>query len=259
MIAPHLLQPDKEQQCKNSSNNNNNDEEEEEEEFPIATLDPAIFRIRKDLQSNLEPPAESMYLGPNNGEKTKHLITTWKGNESEKREITSMAVNLAHATSIQRLLIEDVFGKKLNYKNKADMAVDPSVELTKQLAGKDFNPTKIAFNVLNIPTAIGRHFNIDHFYQSAENLQEMNEKMLNLPYYISYIQIILKVILTVLIFTVLIGQFRLVSVWASCWFLSLSVPCLLVLSRIITNLILIHTLRLDEKAKILSDDSIYII
>lgn len=221
----------------------------------FSLLESTTHRLRGNLLSDLVTNTSQLFVGANNGE-SKKTITTWKTDKTEQDSIGQMSLNLAHATSIQQLLLEDVFNTKLSYRNGTDKGMSPVIDLSKTLISESsFNPTKIMLNVLNTPTSIGRYFNIDGFYSSAQGLQDMNERLYNLPYYISYVQIFLKIAVILLLFSALFGSWRFITLWATCWFLTLNVPWILMLSRIISNLILIHALKLKEQVSAISQDA----
>jgi hypothetical protein len=82
----------------------------------------------------------------------------------------------------------------------------------------------------------------------------MNEKLLSLPYYIAFVQSMLKILLPLAVLTMLFGTFRFFFTWSFAWTLTLVMPIVMQLSRGISNAILMHTNKLTEVGRLLETE-----
>ncbi|MGE3611158.1 MAG: hypothetical protein AB7I27_16320 [Bacteriovoracaceae bacterium] len=106
--------------------------------------------------------------------------------------------------------------------------------------------TGIPLAIMNTPKALARSLNIDGVLDNASRLHDINEKILNLPYYTSYLQVILKLIAPLAILSMFLGTMKWMKYWTLSWSLSLGLPWFLYISRTISNSILMWVLKLEE-------------
>lgn len=215
-------------------------------------LTSTIGRIRSEIK-NYDPTKlpEALYVGLNTGQQLSkgNEVTTWNTDgSSDAYRVGKMAMNLAQANVIQDIILDEYYETKgAKYEGDDDSTADtPLVRLIKNPTDSTFDSTKIALNIMNAPTAIARYINIDGKLNSASALYNINKKMLDLPYYISFIQSILKLICPLLALTILFGTWRPLTIWTSVWFLSMAVPWILFISRIITNSILLWSFKIEN-------------
>lgn len=204
---------------------------------------------------------ESLYVGAMNGEMSDKWISEW-GDYSrlQTSNLSKAALNLATASSVQSNLLKKHFGVDLNISGDhfTDGANSPLIEMQKRLMGES-DPTKISYNIMNLPNSVMRAFNIDDFGGAASDLVKLNDSLQKLPYYVSTIQVFLKVIFPLVIFTpFLMASWRIVSMWSVAYVLSLIIPWIMMISRSICNIILLHSLKIEETATTLSTDPSYL-
>lgn len=159
---------------------------------------------------------------------------------SDFAKMNQVALNLAQASSINKQIVNDYFPDAS--KSRLD-TIDGSVAASTSNANY---LTGVSLTMMNTPKAIARSLNIDGVIDNASRLNEINEKILNLPYYTSYLQTILKIIAPLAIISIFLGTFRWIKYWALGWCLSLTLPWFLYISRIISNSILMWSLKLNE-------------
>lgn len=176
------------------------------------------------------------------------------GEESQDyHKLTSFSLNLAQASSLHKQVIKDYFpGASTSILDTIDGTVAASTSNANYLTG-------IPLAIMNTPKAIARSLNIDGVLDNASKLHDINEKILNLPYYTSYLQTILKIIVPLAILSMFFGTFRWIKYWSLSWCLSLTLPWFLYISRIISNSILMWVLKLDELTPKQEYDSNYLL
>jgi hypothetical protein len=174
-----------------------------------------------------------------------------------------VALNLATAAAIQRTAMgiagepEHFWQSRGNYLDSritrsTDSAVSGHFEAGPDGAGNWL--TRATFDLMSAPTAIARALNIDGAVSSGLVLQELNEKLLSLPYYIAFVQSILKILAPVAVLSMLLGTFKLFMIWSSVWWLTLVMPAVMQLSRGISNSVLFHTNKIGETARLLETE-----
>lgn len=202
-----------------------------------------------------------LYVGAMNGEMADRWIEEWGStNPLHNSNLSKAALNLATASSLQANLLKKHFGVDLNITGShfADGANSPLIEMQKRLMGES-DPTKISYNLMNLPNSILRAFNVDSFGGAASDLVKLNDSLQKLPYYVSTIQVFLKIIFPLVIFSPFImASWRLVSMWTVAYMLSLIIPWIMMISRSICNIILLHSLKIEENATTLSTDPSYL-
>lgn len=159
---------------------------------------------------------------------------------SDYKKLSEFSLNLAHASSIHKQIVKDYFPESSTSSfNTIDGTVAASTSDANFLTG-------IPLAIMNTPKAIARSLNIDGVLDNASKLHEINEKILNLPYYTSYLQVILKIIAPLAILTMFFGTMKWIKYWSLSWSLSLVLPWFLYISRTISNSILMWALKLEE-------------
>jgi hypothetical protein len=168
-------------------------------------------------------------------------IDETRGKESnDYKKLNEFALNLAHASAIHKQVVKDYFPE-------ASTSMFDTIDGTVAASTSDANfLTGIPLAIMNTPKAIARSLNIDGVLDNASKLHEINEKILNLPYYTSYLQVILKIIVPLAILTMFSGTLKWIKYWSLSWSLSLVLPWFLYISRTISNSILIWALKLNE-------------
>lgn len=161
---------------------------------------------------------------------------------SDYKKLNEFALNLAHASAIHKQVVKDYFPE-------ASTSMFDTIDGTVAASASDANYlTGVSLAIMNTPKAIARSLNVDGVLSNASKLHEINEKILNLPYYTSYLQVILKVIVPLAILTMFFGTMKWIKYWSLSWSLSLVLPWFLYISRTISNSILMWALKLEELA-----------
>jgi len=202
-----------------------------------------------------------LYVGAMNGEMAHKWIDEWGKNPPlQNNNLSKTALNLATASALQANLLKNHFGIDLDIQGDhfSDGANSPFIEMQKRLMGES-DPTKISYNLMNLPNSILRAFNVDSFGGAASDLIKLNDSLQKLPYYVSTIQVFLKIIFPLVVFTPFIfASWRILSMWSVAYVLSLIIPWVMMISRSVCNIILLHTLKIEESAVTLSTDPAYL-
>ena len=196
---------------------------------------------------------ETLVVGPNNGELPQKRVTTYRASDDYQKKIGRFALNLAQASSIQALILKDYFGKDLDYSGKSTEVTSPLISQIKE-SRAFYDPTRVITSLLTTPRAIGQAFNIHNFYDNATKLYAINEKLISLPYHIANMQIYLKLFCILAFLALFLGFSKPLILWAIMWFLSLNVPWILTLARLIANALMMHQLKIEEMINELSSD-----
>ncbi len=227
-----------------------------------------LHALRNNLRSQdptKMPP--TLYVGSNNGEETPNRVTTWDYDGSKEPErVKRIALNLAQANAIQSLVLQNFFDVELDYKGKgwrnSEAMAPETMIIKKNFMERDLNMlniwSKFSLNFQQAPKAFARYFNLGGRSEVAQALIEINEKQYSLPYYISFTQTLLKIIIPLIVLTGFFGTFKWIIVWSSTWFLTLIVPSILYIQRLITNSILLHVNRIDETSQVLASDPAFL-
>lgn len=190
--------------------------------------------------------------------------TTWPDpNTNEAERVKSLALNLATAAAIQKTAMgiagepAHFWQSRGNYLDSritrsTDTSVSGHFEGGPDGAGNWL--TRATFDLMSAPSAIARALNIDGAVKTGFVLQELNEKLLSLPYYIAFVQSLLKILAPVAVLSMLLGTFKLFLMWGSVWWLTLIMPAVIQLSRGISNSILFHTHKIGETARLLESE-----
>lgn len=161
---------------------------------------------------------------------------------SDYKKLSEFSLNLAHASSIHKQIVKDYFPEaSTSYFDTIDGTVAASTSDANFLTG-------VPLAIMNTPKALARSLNIDGVLDNASKLHDINEKILNLPYYTSYLQVILKIIVPLAILSMFFGTMKWIKYWSLSWSLSLVLPWFLYISRTISNSILMWALKLEELA-----------
>ena len=224
-------------------------------------------RLRRHIESKgITKPEERNYLAVSSGDVSDpaHVRTSWPDpNTREAERIKTVALNLATAAAIQKTAMgiagepEHFWQSRGNYLDSritrsTDSAVSGHFEAGPDGAGNWL--TRATFDLMSAPTAIARALNIDGAVSSGLVLQELNEKLLSLPYYIAFVQSVLKILAPVAVLSMLLGTFKLFMIWSSVWWLTLVMPAVMQLSRGISNSVLFHTNKIGETARLLETE-----
>ncbi|MBT4790081.1 MAG: hypothetical protein HON90_00795, partial [Halobacteriovoraceae bacterium] len=204
--------------------------------------------------------AGKLYVGPMNGELNHKWIDKWSKSDYSRTNLGKTALNLAAASAIQAQILNNYFGTDLEFQGSSvmDGNTSPLIEMQKQLMGS-MDASKLTFNIMNLPNAVMRSFNTDHYYNNATKLIELNERLTNLPYYISSILVFLKIILPLVIFTPFVmGSFKVVSIWGLSYLMSLVIPWIMMISRSVCNIVLLHSLNIEKTSTLMSSDPSYL-
>lgn len=224
-------------------------------------------RLRQHLeQKGVTRTEERNYLAVNSGEVVApdKVKTTWPDpNTNEAERVKSLALNLATAAAIQKTAMgiagepAHFWQSRGNYLDSritrsTDTSVSGHFEGGPDGAGNWL--TRATFDLMSAPSAIARALNIDGAVKTGFVLQELNEKLLSLPYYIAFVQSLLKILAPVAVLSMLLGTFKLFLMWGSVWWLTLIMPAVIQLSRGISNSILFHTNKIGETALLLESE-----
>ena len=224
-------------------------------------------RLRQHIeQKGVTRTEERNYLAVSSGDvdAPDKVKTSWPDpNTHEAERVKSVALNLATAAAVQKTALgiagepEHFWQSRGNYLDSritrsTDAAVSGHFESSPDGAGNWL--TRATFDLMSAPTAIARALNIDGAVKSGFILQELNEKLLSLPYYIAFVQSLLKILAPVAVLSMLLGTFKLFIMWGSVWWLTLIMPSVMQLSRGISNSILFHTNKIGETARLLESE-----
>lgn len=219
-------------------------------------------RLRSHLLAQSQPDENSeIYVGPNNGEFNSQdgYVTTWDSDSPDAKIVATVSANLAEAHAVQKVILEDYFSfpemSSMGKSSESVGAMSPLTSLSSSafsgdrvtIFGRDLDPTRVVANLANFPTALAKSLNLDGALDAGLTLQEMNERLIKLPYYVSNVQLILKLLAPLVIFLLLFPQaWGLVVAWSMAWFASLLVPAILMFSRSVANLIIIWVTKLNH-------------
>lgn len=224
-------------------------------------------RLRQHIeQKQITRTEEKNYLGVSSGDVSApdKIRTNWPDpNTHEAERVKTVAMNLATAAAVQKTAMgitgeaEHFWQSRGNYLDSrivrtTDASVAGHFEAGQDGAGNWL--TRATFDLMSAPTAISRALNIDGAIKSGMVLQELNEKLLSLPYYIAFVQSILKILAPIAVLSMLLGTFKLFLMWGSVWWLTLIMPAVMQLSRGISNSILFHTNKIGETTKLLESE-----
>lgn len=224
-------------------------------------------RLRQHIEAKQVTRTDTAnYLAVSSGDITdpSKLKTTWpEPNSSESQRVKAVALNLATASAVQKAAMgitgeaEHFWQSRGNFVDRRVVrSTDPTIarhfESGEDGAGNWL--TRATFDLMSAPTAIARALNIDGAIKSGMVLQELNEKLLSLPYYITFVQSILKILAPLAVLSILVGTFKLFFMWSSIWWLTLIMPAVMQLSRGISNAILFHTNKIGDTAKLLQSE-----
>jgi hypothetical protein len=228
-------------------------------------------RLRQHIeQKSIARTDERNYLAVSSGDvsEPKKLKTSWPDpNTREAERVKSVALNLATAAAIQKTAMgiggesEHFWQSRGNFidsriNRSTDAAVSGHFEAGQDGAGNWL--TRATFDLMSAPTAIARALNIDGAIKSGLILQELNEKLLSLPYYVAFIQSLLKILVPVAALSMLVGTFKLFFMCASVWWVTLIIPVVMQFSRGISNSILFHMNKIGETARVLDTEPGYL-
>ena len=144
---------------------------------------------------------------------------------------TDLALNVAHGHAVRAKAAEKLdatAGKTLSMLNAS---------------------THASAFIQQLAPNISRLLNIEYSWNNASALSEIEQKMRNLPYYISSIKIILKVIAPLAFLALLTNSFNVTFVWISMWLTASLYPVIASFCRGLTNLILISLHQIDGIAR----------
>lgn len=177
---------------------------------------------------------------PREEQKPERIDETGGRESSDYKKLSEFSLNLAHASAIHKQIVKDYFPE-------ASTSLLDTIDGTVATSSSDANYlTGIPLAIMNTPKAIARSLNIDGVLDNASKLHDINEKILNLPYYTSYVQVILKVLAPLAILSMFFGTMKWMKYWSLSWSLGLVLPWFLYISRTISNSILMWALKLEE-------------
>jgi hypothetical protein len=224
-------------------------------------------RLRRHIEAKgITNPEEHNYLAVNSGEVTDsgRTRTTWPDpNTHEAERVKSVALNLATAAAIQKTAMGIAGESEHFWQSRGNYLDSRIVRSTDSTVGGHFQAgpdgagnwlTRATFDLMSAPTAIARALNIDGAISSGMVLQELNEKLLSLPYYIAFVQSVLKILAPIAVLSMLLGTFKFFMTWSSVWWLTLVMPAVMQLSRGISNSILFHSNKIGETARLLETE-----
>lgn len=181
---------------------------------------------------------------------------SWDKPKLDNSNLSKTAINLAAASAIQSQVINKYLGSDLNYHGKSilDSNITPLIALQNQTYGT-LSPSRHIFNVMSVPQTVIRSLNTEDYFDNLGRLKQLNNKHLNLPYYVSCIIVFLTIIFVFVVITPFItGSFKFVFIWTTAYVVVLIIPWVLMILRSICNIILIHSLNIDKHSNVLSSD-----
>jgi hypothetical protein len=225
----------------------------------------ARTRLRSHLESKeLTKTPEQNYLGSSSGEVQGGAVTRTSWPEPTTREaqkVRGTAINLATAAAVQKVAMGQMGLLDVNsyFDEKVYRSTDVAVS-GHFAAGGDTSfgsgnwLTKMTYDLMSAPTAIARSLNVDGAIKSGLALQEMNEKLLSLPYYVAFTQSVLKILAPVAVLTLLFGTFKIFFSWSFVWTLTLVMPVVMQISRGISNSVLFYSNKIGELGSLLESE-----
>jgi hypothetical protein len=214
------------------------------------------------LAKDLTKMPEKNYLGPTSGEVADPAAvrTTWaEPTTRESQVLRQSALNVATAAAIQKTAMGQLGLLDVNSAHDEAVWRATAAGVQGHFEGRSREGqggwlTRIAYDLMATPTAVARALNIDGAVTSAMALHEMNEKLLDLPYYVAFVQSVLKILAPLAVLTLLFGTFKFFFTWSFTWILMLVMPVVVTLSRGISNAILFHTNKLTDIGRILETE-----
>ncbi|MBF0206356.1 MAG: hypothetical protein HQK53_05650 [Oligoflexia bacterium] len=223
----------------------------------LSLLENTIKGMRRMIrEQDIIKMPETMYVGSNNGEASENRDTSWDSDGSMMgARVEKMAVNLAQANAIQAQALNKYFDLDLSTSggNFANHGLSPLVAASKESIGTPYiNPTRIVLSTMGLAKAVTRSLNVDGFYDNAQHLYEMNEKLRNLPYVVAFVQSLLKVMFPLVCVTLFFGTLRFLRFWVAAWMITLFTPWFFYLSRMFSNTIILNANKVGTHVATLS-------
>lgn len=154
-------------------------------------------------------------------------------NSEASEPIDRMALNIAHGNSIRIKALERY---EFLFPEMAGSRLDSTVANT--FASQNFS-TKASFFIQSAVPSIARALGVEHSWDNAKAMNEIDEKMRHLPYYISVIKIVLTVIAPLAFLALMTGSFKITLTWAAMWVSTDLFPVITSFCRSLTNKIII--------------------
>ena len=199
----------------------------------------------------VQMPPGLVMVGTNNGETIASNITpqtVWNPSGSDAaKHVERVALNLAHATAIQKELQKQYFnydtGVMLSPNNlMAKMnTLDPSVE--SQVRGSPLGMadviTTTSFAAHSLWSSISKFFHLEGSMQNGALMANINQKMNDYPYFIALIQLGFKIIFPLVCFSLFFTT-QVFRIWSYVWLITLITPTYVHFFRSISNSMLLH-------------------
>lgn len=140
--------------------------------------------------------------------------------------VNRVALNVAHGNAVRAEIMGYSFPSAAA--NRADISVLETVR-SQGMA------TAAAFAIQSSGPRISRALGIEHAWENAQNLAELDQKIRNLPYFVASVQIILKVLAPLAFLSLMLGGARIAMTWCSMWTVTLLYPVIANFCRSLTN------------------------
>lgn len=164
----------------------------------------------------------------------------------EYHKLSNIALNIASSNATSREVYEQFYTEG----GSSNWAMDKGLSEDVALGAKGNIVTRLVLNTSALYTSLERALHLDGVVDTALKLEDIDNKRKDLPYYIAFIQVIIKTICPLAIITVFFGSFKPFFVWTATWLISIIIPWLLYLTRIISNSILLWSLKINDSSTI---------
>lgn len=155
----------------------------------------------------------------------------------------SWALNTAHRTAILNTLSDYYIGER--YDGPARLkTIDP---FTYNMAHQMKGPVKLKLEMLSVGDRVGYFSNLNGWSKTAELLHQNNQKRRRIPYYITNVIIILKIVLPlVCIISLVMITFKLVLFWVGIYTAAVMSVWIITVYRIKQNAMLMYMLNIKD-------------
>ena len=160
----------------------------------------------------------------------------------EYQKLSNVALNIASSNASSRELYEQFYSEA----GSANWALDKGLSEDVALGASGNIITRLVLNASSTYTSLERALRLDGVIDAATKLEQVDQKRKDLPYYIAFVQVIIKAICPLAIITIFFGTFKPFIVWTAGWLMSIIIPWLLHLTRIISNSILLWALKIND-------------
>lgn len=168
-------------------------------------------------------------------------ITNWK-NTAPKLSDLATNLSMAHAAEYEKSNL--ISQKKWDYNSWwSGTATDKSLrELIIAMDGT----TELGYKVSDIKNIFSNSFENRWAFSLGASIKDLKERIELVPYQLSAIKILLKILCPLMILTLFFGTFKFFFTWAGAWSVAALTPAIINASRSINNSILLSKLGIQD-------------